>query len=90
MKSKQVRYDHLLKQIRGCCVSGVAALGSGLGTATGMFKLKADLRAMLQSEDFLIDVAKRRGSASNMDKPATHLVDAAMEMGARIISVDFT
>ncbi|HUX48134.1 MAG TPA: hypothetical protein VMV76_03005 [Dehalococcoidia bacterium] len=88
MKSKQVRYDHLLKQIRGCCVSGVAALGSGLGTASGMFKLREDLRAMLQSEDFIADVAKRQGSVANMEKPATHLVDAALRMGAKIVSVD--
>jgi hypothetical protein len=89
MKSKQVRYDHLIKQIRGCCVSGVAALGSGLGTATGMFKLKEDLRAILQSEDFVNDVKKRLGSVSNMKKPDTRLVDAAVEMGARITSVEF-
>ena len=89
MKSKQVRYDHLLKQIRGCCVSGVATLGSGLGTASGMFKLREDLRAMLQSEDFITDVAKRQGAVANMEKPATHLVDAAIRMGAKIVSVDF-
>jgi len=89
MKSKKVRYDHLFKQIRGCCVSGVAVLGSGLGTATGMFKLKEDLQAMLESGDFLKDVAKRKGSAANMEKPATHLVDAAIKVGAKIVSVDF-
>lgn len=88
MKSKKVRYDHLFKIIRGCCVSGVAALGAGLGTATGMFKIKEDLQAMLKSEDFLTDVAKRQGSMSNMEKPAIHLVDAAIKMGAKIVSVE--
>jgi len=88
MKSKKVRYDHLLKEIRGCCVSAVAVLGSGLGTATGMFKLEKDLQAMLKSEAFLIDVAKRKGAVANMEKPATHLVDEAMKMGAEIVSVD--
>ena len=88
MKSKQVRYDHLLKQLRGCAVSAVASLGSGLGTATGMFKLTEDLRRMLKSEDFLTDVAKRQGAVANMEKPATHLVDAAIKMGAKIISID--
>lgn len=87
MKSKKVRYDHLLKQIRGCCVSAVAVLSSGLGTAVGMFKLKEDLKAMLQSEDFLTDVAKRQGSVANMKKPATYLVDEAIAMGAKIVSV---
>lgn len=88
MKSKKVRYDHLFKQIRGCCVSAVAVLGSGLGTATGMFKVKEDLHAMLQSGDFLTDVAKRQGSVCNMTKPAIHLVDEAIKMGAEIVSVE--
>jgi hypothetical protein len=88
MKSKKVRYDHLFKEIRGCCVSAVAVLSLGLGMATAMFKLKEDLKAMLQSEDFLTDVAKRQGSAANMGKSATHLVDAAIKMGAEIVSVD--
>jgi hypothetical protein len=42
MKAKQVRYDHLFKQIRGCAVSGVAALGSGVGVARGIFKIRKD------------------------------------------------
>ena len=88
MKSKKVRYDHLFKQIRGCCVSAVAVLSSGLGTARGMFKLKEDLHAMVKSEDFIIAVAKRQGSVANMDKPATQLVDQAIKIGARIISVE--
>jgi hypothetical protein len=88
MKSKKVRYDHLFKQIRGCCVSAVAVLSSGLGMATGMFKLKEDLRAMLQSEDFFTAVAKRQGSVSNMKKPSSDLVDEAVKMGAEIISVN--
>jgi len=87
MKSKKVSYEHLLKQIRGCCVSAAAVLSSGLGMAAGMFKLEKDLQAMLKSEAFLIDVAKRKGSAANMEKPATHLVDAAIKMGAKIVSV---
>ena len=71
-------------------MSAVAVVSSGLGTATGMFTLKEDLKAMLQSEDFLTDVAKRKGLVANMDKPATHLVDAAVKMGAKIVSVSAT
>jgi hypothetical protein len=88
MKSKKVRYDHLLKEIRGCCVSAVAVLSSGLGMATGMFKLKDDLQAMLKSETFITDVGKREGLVANMEKPATYLIDAAIEMGGKIVSVD--
>ena len=88
MKSKKVSYNHLLKQIRGCCVSAAAVLGSGLGTDTAMFKLEKDLNGMLKSEAFIMDVEKRKGSVANMKKPATHLVDEAIKMGARIVSVD--
>jgi len=87
MKSKKVRYDHLLKQIRGCCVSAVAVFSSGFGVARGMLKLEKDLQGMLKSEDFLIDVEKRKGSVANMTKPDTYLVDEAIKMGARIMSV---
>jgi len=89
MKSKRVRYDHLLRQIRGCCVSAVAVLGSGVGTARGMHRLKGDLETMLKSEGFLVDVARRQGLAANMEKPATHLVDAAINMEGGIVAVDF-
>jgi hypothetical protein len=88
MKSKKVRYDHLFKGIKGCCVSAVAVLSSGLGTPSGMFKLKQDLQGMLESEDFRTAVAKRQGSVANMRKPATHLVDEAIKMGAKIVSVE--
>ena len=90
MKSKEVRYEHLRKQIRGCCVSAVGVLSSGLGMARGMFKLREDLQAMLKSEDFITDVAKRQGAVANMEKPASHLVDAAIKMGGKIVSVGVT
>jgi len=90
MKSKKVSYNHLLKQIRGCCVSAVAVLSSGLGTATAMCKLEKDLQAMLKSEEFRADVARRQGSVANMRKPATHLFDEALRMGAEIVSVKST
>lgn len=70
-------------------MSGVAALGSGLGTATGIFKLKEDLRTMILSVDFLNYVVKRQGSVANMGKPDTHLVDAAVRMGGKISGVEF-
>jgi len=88
MKSKKICYEHLFKEIRGCCVSAVAVVSSCLGTATGMFKLKEDLKAMLESEDFRTAVAKRQGSVANMKKAASHLIDEATKMGGRIVSVD--
>ena len=66
----------------------MAALGSGLGTARGIFKLKDDLRAMLVSDAFFADVAKRQGSVANMEKPDSQLVDAAMRMAAAITDLE--
>lgn len=85
MKARQVRYDHLLRQLRGCAVSCVAAICPGVGTATAIFKLKEDLRAILLSDEFLADVAKRRGSVGNMEKPVRDLVDAAIRIGAKSV-----
>jgi TRAP-type uncharacterized transport system substrate-binding protein len=73
----------------GMFASAVAILGSGRGASVAMFKLSEDLRRMLKSEDFKADVEKRQGAVANMEKPATPLVDAAIAMGAEIVSVDF-
>ena len=90
MKSKRVCYDHLLRQIRGCCASAVAVLGSGVGTARGMHRLKGDLQIMLKSEGFLVDVARRQGSMANMVRAGGDLVDEAIKMGARVVWTDIT
>jgi len=88
MKTKQVRYDHLFKLLRGFAVSGAAVLSAGHGTHIGVFKLRTDIKAMLNSEDFISDVEKRKGSLSNMVKPETHMTDKLISDGAKIESVD--
>ena len=67
----------------------ISMLSSGIGMATGMFKLDKDLNGMLKSEALRIDVEKRKGSVANIRKPDTHLVDEAMGLGAKITAVDF-
>jgi hypothetical protein len=69
-------------------MSAVAVPSSGLAATMGMFKLKEDFQAMLQSEEFLTAAAKRHGSVASMEKAGTHLVDEAIKMGARVVSVD--
>ena len=87
MKSKRVRYEHLLKQIRGCCVSAAAVISSGLGSHVAIFRLNEDLKGIVQCEEFAKDVEKRRGSVANMRKPVTHLVDEAVKLGGKIESI---
>ncbi|BAQ34937.1 hypothetical protein [Dehalococcoides sp. UCH007] len=89
MKAKQVRYDHLIRQIRGCMVSAVASLGSGMGSVAGMVKLKQDLYEMFTSEEFKDDIAKRQGLVSNIDTPSNHLLETALKMGAKIEGVEW-
>jgi hypothetical protein len=88
LRSKQARYDPLMREIYGCSVTAAAVQIAGIGSASGMFKFKDDLKVMIESEDFVKDVAKRLGSASNMEKPKTHLVDAILKLGAKITSVE--
>jgi len=53
-----------------------------------MFKLKEDLKAMLKSEDFLNDVAKRQGAVANMEKPARIAICFIFSLGLQSIWVD--
>jgi hypothetical protein len=80
--------SRFVREIRGCCASAVAVLTSGVGTASRMFKLKEDLLAMLQSAGSSSAARKQQGSVANMNEPATQLVDEAVKMGARIVSVE--
>jgi len=56
-------------------------------SAAAMFKLKENLRPILLSQHFPSDVARRQSLAANMEKPAARLVDAAIKMDAKIVSV---
>ncbi len=88
MEVKQVRYDHLLTGLRGYMVAAGASLSSGLGIEQAIFKLRSDLRAMWSDNELRSDILARQCSMANMEKPHTHLVDAAIQMGAEIVSVD--
>ena len=87
MKVKQVRYDHLLTGLRGYMVSAGASLSSGLGIEQAIFKLRSDLRAMWSDNELRSDILARQYSMANMEKPHTHLVDAAIRMGAIPVGV---
>ena len=51
------------------------------------YSFRPDMDGWLKND--LRDVAASKiAGFSNMEKPDTHLVDAAIEMGARIVSVD--
>ncbi len=88
-KVKDVKYGHLMKQGRGVMVSACAVIAAGHGTAEAMFKIRKELWDMVMSEDFRNDVIARQALVGNMEKPQTHLVDAAIRMGAEIVSVDY-
>ncbi len=88
-KVKYFKYDHLMQQTRGCLISACAVIASGRGIAEAMFKIREDLRDAIKAEDFRMDVIARQALVGNMKKPDTRLVDAVVELGAEISSVDF-
>ncbi len=51
--------------------------------------IREELSGILLPEDSHNDVIARQAMVGNMKKPDTHLVDAAIELGAEITSVDF-
>lgn len=90
MKVKRVMYKHLMKLVRGVLVSACAVLASGLGLPQAEFKLKQDLRDILQPEDFRKDVIARKALFGNMERPSNHLVDEAIRLGAETVKVDWS
>ncbi len=88
-KVRNIKYTHLMQLIRGVMVSAGANKANAYGIHSAMFKIKKDINNILESEDFQDDVINRQAIVGNMEKPDTHLVDAAIELGAEITSVDF-
>ncbi len=70
-------------------VSAGAVVTSGLGLTEGMFKISQDMRWMVLDKDLITDVEKRRAIVGNVQKPATHLVAAALRSGAELSGVEF-
>jgi len=87
-KVKQVKYEHLMEQLKGCGESACAAVASLHGFGVAYFKFKSDLRDWILSNDFEHSVMGRVPAVSNMEKPQTHLVDAVLKIGGVIVSVD--
>jgi hypothetical protein len=85
----KVKYEHLMKQSVGCLVTASAIMAAGYGMEEGLFRVRQELRDILVSYDFRLEVEKRKGSVAHMGKPSTHLVDAIMRMGGKIESQEF-
>lgn len=79
---KDVKYNHLEAQCKGIISSMTAVRASGEGLAVARFKVRQDLRDYLDSEDYRERVAHKIPAFSNMEKPDTHLIDAAIKLGA--------
>ena len=84
---KKPRYDALIAQSKGVLSSALALRASAVGMSEAFYSFRQDMDGWLKND--LRDVAASKiAGFSNMEKPDTHLVDAAIEMGARIVSVD--
>jgi len=87
-KAKEVYYEHLFMQIRGCAISACAARYSKYGSNHIIGILKTDLDKMFSSKEFKQDVKERQAKMSTLDQPGTHLVDAALAHGGRIACIE--
>lgn len=84
---KKPRYDALIAQGKGVLSSALALRASAVGISEALYSFRKDIDTWLK--DDLRDVAiSKIAGVSNMQKPDTHLVDAAIQLGAEIVSVD--
>ena len=54
-----------------------------------MVKITQDVRSTILHRDFIADVVERLEIVGNTQKPATHLVEAALRGGAESSGVEF-
>ena len=84
---KKPRYDALMAQGKGVISSALALRASAVGISEALYSFRKDMDAWLKNDLRDVAVSKIAG-VSNMQKPDTHLVDAAIQIGAEIVSVD--
>lgn len=88
-RQHEFRYDCLMKQAKGALVSAAAVQSAGLGLAEGCFVAVKDMRDFVTSDGFPDAVRKRSAKVALMSAPRrTHLVDAVVRAGGRIVSVE--
>ncbi len=87
-KAKNVKYEHLVKQARGCLVSACALKNSQYGLDKLTTDFKQEMDKMFSSEEFNQDIKERQAKMSTLDQPPTHMVDAALALGGRIACIE--
>ncbi|MCK4333029.1 MAG: hypothetical protein KAV40_05560, partial [Thermoplasmatales archaeon] len=85
---KKPRYDALMAQGKGVLSSALALRASAVGISEALYSFHKEIDAWLKDDLRDVAIAKIAG-VSNMQKPDTHLVDAAIKMGAEIVSVNY-
>ncbi len=87
-KLKKPRYDALMAQGEGVLSSALALRASAVGISEALFSFHKEIDTWLKN-DLRADAVSKIAGVSNMEKPVTHLVDEAIEMGGEIVSVDY-
>lgn len=88
LKTRNIKYEHLMQLVRGAAVSAGANKANAHGIHVAMFQLKKDIDNILKSEDFKNDVIKRQSLIGNMEKPDTDLLDEAIRLGGKLIDIE--
>ena len=86
-KLKKPRYDALIVQGKGVWSSALALRASAVSISEALYSFHKDIDAWLRDDLRDVAVSKIAG-VSNIEKPDTHLVDAIIEIGGQIVSVD--
>lgn len=88
-KAKDVKYEHLIKQIVGCSVSACAIKANDCSSEQAIGNYIEALRRIFKSDSFNIQVKERQAKESNMNNPSNHLVQAIIEkQGGKIIGIE--
>jgi hypothetical protein len=88
-KIKKVKYEHLMKQLKGILISVCALMADEFGIDGAKVLTIADIRQLIHSEEFKIDVMKRMAKFGNVKKSNNnYLIDELIKLGGVIEAID--
>ncbi len=89
VKIKKVKYEHLMKQLEGILISVCALKADEFGIDGAKVLTIADIRQLIHSKEFKIDVMKRMAKFGNVKKVNNnYLIEEIMKLGGVIESIE--
>jgi hypothetical protein len=89
VKIKKVKCEHLMKQLEGILISLCALMADEFGIDGAKVLTIADIRQLIHSKEFKIDVMKRMAKFGNVKKVNNnYLIEEIMKLGGVIESIE--